>query len=46
MDGGHRIANAWVAKATEIAAVRFVIDPEPDDLLEEGEATPRPTFCG
>ncbi len=30
MDGGHRIAKAWLAGETEIGAVRFRVDPEPD----------------
>jgi hypothetical protein len=30
MDGGHRIAKAWLAQKTEIRAVRFLEDPEPD----------------
>ncbi|MFI4976655.1 MAG: hypothetical protein ACHP84_19135 [Caulobacterales bacterium] len=30
MDGGHRIAKAWLAGQTEIAAVRFEQDPPPD----------------
>lgn len=30
MDGGHRIAKAWLSGATTISAVRFTTDPEPD----------------
>jgi hypothetical protein len=30
MDGGHRIAKAWLLGQTEIAAVRFEVDPTPD----------------
>ncbi len=30
MDGGHRIAKAWLMGETEIDAVQFVADPEPD----------------
>ena len=30
MDGGHRISKAWLNGMTEINAVRFEIDPEPD----------------
>lgn len=30
MDGGHRIAKAWLAGAADIAAVQFTRDPEPD----------------
>ncbi|HVM99584.1 MAG TPA: hypothetical protein VMT68_05150 [Caulobacteraceae bacterium] len=32
MDGGHRIAKAWLAGMSEIDAVRFETDPEPDEL--------------
>lgn len=30
MDGGHRIAKAWLSGSTTIDAVRFRADPEPD----------------
>lgn len=30
MDGGHRLAQAWLRGDTTIAAVRFEVDPEPD----------------
>lgn len=30
MDGGHRIAKAWLSGATAVRAVRFAVDPEPD----------------
>ena len=30
MDGGHRISKAWLNGSTEIRAVKFEIDPEPD----------------
>ncbi|MEV6282007.1 hypothetical protein [Kribbella sp. NPDC051770] len=30
MDGGHRIAKAWLAGETTINARRFETDPEPD----------------
>ena len=33
MDGGHRLAKAWLAGATEIAARRFAVDPEPDHIV-------------
>ena len=33
MDGGHRLAKAWLAGATHIRAVRFRDDPPPDDLV-------------
>jgi len=32
MDGGHRIAKAWLLGLTEIEAVRFEVDPEPDEV--------------
>lgn len=32
MDGGHRIARAWIEGRTTVDAVRFVIDPEPQDV--------------
>jgi hypothetical protein len=32
MDGGHRIAKAWLSGRTTVDAVRFVTDPEPDYL--------------
>lgn len=34
MDGGHRIARAWLEGRTSIAAVRFVTDPEPDGVAD------------
>ncbi len=36
MDGGHRVAKAWMAGHDEIAAVRFPVTPEPDEILPEG----------
>jgi len=30
MDGGHRLAKAWLAGHQEVAAVRFLADPDPD----------------
>ncbi|GAA1134463.1 chromosome partitioning protein ParB [Kribbella jejuensis] len=30
MDGGHRIAKAWLSGATTIKTVRFPTDPAPD----------------
>jgi len=30
MDGGHRIAKAWLSGMTTIDAVRFSVDPTPD----------------
>ena len=32
MDGGHRISRAWLEGRTEIDAVRFETDPEPDEI--------------
>ncbi|MDO9431533.1 MAG: hypothetical protein Q7T84_09540 [Phenylobacterium sp.] len=36
MDGGHRVAKAWMAGQDEIIAVRFPVTPEPDEILPEG----------
>jgi hypothetical protein len=33
MDGGHRLAKAWLDGATEVPAVRFAVDPPPDYIL-------------
>jgi len=33
MDGGHRLAKAWLQGATEIQAVQFEEDPEPDYIV-------------
>lgn len=33
MDGGHRLAKAWLEGATEIRAVQFAVDPEPDQVI-------------
>lgn len=33
MDGGHRVCKALILGRTEIDAVRFVDDPEPDHVL-------------
>jgi hypothetical protein len=35
MDGGHRLAKAWLNGSTEIQAVQFAVDPEPDCILPE-----------
>ena len=35
MDGGHRLAQAWLAGATHIEAVRFEVDPDPDFILSD-----------
>jgi hypothetical protein len=33
MDGGHRIAKAYMLGHTDISAVRFTVDPEPERLI-------------
>ena len=33
MDGGHRIAKALISGHSEIRAVRFSMDPEPDYIV-------------
>jgi hypothetical protein len=35
MDGGHRVCKAWLLGHTEIAAVQFAQDPEPDYLMPD-----------
>ncbi|HEX8249131.1 MAG TPA: hypothetical protein VF599_13220 [Pyrinomonadaceae bacterium] len=35
MDGGHRLAKAWLLDLKEIQAVQFEIDPEPDRVIAE-----------
>ena len=35
MDGGHRLAKAWLLGLEEIDAVQFEVDPEPDDVRAE-----------
>lgn len=35
MDGGHRIAKAWLLGMSAIEAVQFVVGPEPDYVLPE-----------
>lgn len=35
MDGGHRVAKAWMLGHTDIAAVRFAADPPPDVILKD-----------
>jgi predicted kinase len=47
MDGGHRIAKAWLQGATSVNAVRFVKTPEPDWIDEPGEHSGRlVVVCG
>lgn len=38
MDGGHRIAKAWINGLYEIKAVQFATDPEPDWIEKEVNA--------
>ena len=33
MDGIHRIAKAWLQGSETITAVRFLADPEPDEII-------------
>ena len=33
MDGGHRIAKAWIEGRTLIDAVRFAVDPPPYEIV-------------
>jgi hypothetical protein len=35
MDGGHRVAKAWLMGLTDVASVRFETDPEPDALIAD-----------
>ena len=35
MDGGHRIAKAWLLGHTTIAAVQFPHDPTPDYIIPD-----------
>lgn len=37
MDGGHRIARAWLDGRTEVDAVRFESDPPPDWTVPQGQ---------
>ncbi len=37
MDGGHRIARAWLEGRVEVAAVRFEVDPEPDWVVPSAQ---------
>jgi hypothetical protein len=37
MDGGHRIARAWLDGRTEVDAVRFQIDPAPEWTVPEAD---------
>ena len=36
MDGGHRIARAWLDGVAEVDAVQFDVDPEPDWIVPSG----------
>ncbi len=33
MDGGHRLCKAWISGRTQIDAVQFLEDPEPDSIV-------------
>ncbi len=35
MDGGHRLAKAWLLGMPDIPAVRFTTDPEPDEIIPD-----------
>ena len=35
MDGGHRIAKAWLEGRTHVDAVRFVTDPPPEKIISD-----------
>ena len=35
MDGGHRIAKAWIVGDLTIRAVRFEVDPPPDYVVAD-----------
>lgn len=35
IDGGHRIAKAWLLGRKEIQAVQFDTDPDPDEIRPE-----------
>ena len=39
MDGMHRVAKAWLLGLTEIQAVQFTQDPEPDQIVEPTPGT-------
>ncbi len=35
MDGGHRLAKAWLLGLPHMQAVQFTIDPEPDYIIPD-----------
>jgi hypothetical protein len=37
MDGGHRIAKAWISGEREVNAVQFEVDPKPDWVEDRAE---------
>jgi hypothetical protein len=37
MDGGHRIARAWLDGSSAVDVVRFEVDPDPDWVVPHGE---------
>jgi hypothetical protein len=36
MDGGHRLAKAWLRGDRDIAAIRFAVDPTPERIVRAG----------
>jgi hypothetical protein len=40
MDGGHRIAKAYLLQMREVPAVQFQLDPEPDYILASDAPLP------
>ena len=44
MDGGHRVAKAYLRGDADIAAVRFEADPEPERVVSAD--APRPSTAG
>jgi hypothetical protein len=36
MDGGHRVARAWIEGGAAVRAVRVQTDPEPDHVEDDG----------
>lgn len=41
MDGGHRLAKAWLAGDATIRAVRFAVDPAPDYIVPDARTQAR-----
>jgi hypothetical protein len=40
MDGGHRIARAWLDGRAEVLSVRFEVDPSPDYIQPDPDPGP------